>query len=77
MHQKRNLTCKDKEDAAERWQEGCNPDKIKSHTHQVSDPQTGAQYYQRSPPSVVKVLNPTPGFPAWGADKGTGYPQEI
>ena len=31
----------DTEEASARWQEGHNHDKIKSHTLQVSDPQTG------------------------------------
>ena len=44
----------------------------------VSDPQTREQQsYQRSSPTVVKVLNPRPGFPAWGFNKGIGYPQRI
>ena len=41
--QKRYPTSKDKEEAAARQQEGHNHDKIKSHTHQVGDPQTGEQ----------------------------------
>ena len=27
--------------------------------------------------TVVKILNPMSGFPAWGSDKGTGNPQRI
>ena len=42
----------------------------------MGDPQTGEQY-QRSSHTVAKVLNSTSGFPAWGSDKGTGYPQGI
>ena len=42
---------------------------IKSHTSQVTDPQTGKQKYQSS---VVKVLSPMSGFPVWGSDKETG-----
>ena len=34
---------KDKEETAARWLEGHNHNKIKSHTHQVGDPQTGEQ----------------------------------
>ena len=30
---------------------------------------------QRSSPTVVKVLNPISGFPAWGSDKETRNPQ--
>ena len=39
---KRSPTSKDKE-AAARWEEGHNLDKIKSHTGSVGDPQTGEQ----------------------------------
>ena len=49
----------------------------KSHSCWVNDPQTEGQLYQRSFPTVVKVLNPTTGFPAWGFDKGTGNSQRI
>ena len=48
---------------------GVQYDKIKSHTSQVTDPQTGKQKYQSS---VVKVLSPMSGFPVWGSDKETG-----
>ena len=34
---------KDKEEAAARWQEWNKYDEVKSHTHQVSDLQTGEQ----------------------------------
>ena len=55
---------KDKEEAAVRHREGCNHNKIGSHTHHVGDPQTGEQEYQRSSPTVLRVLNPKSGFPA-------------
>ena len=38
---------------------------------------TREQRYQRSSPTVVKVLNLTSGFPAWVSNKGTGNPQGI
>ena len=31
----------------------------------------------KSSPTVVKILNPTSGFPTWGSDKGAGNPQGI
>ena len=34
------------------------------------DSQTGDQLYHRSPPTVVKVLSPTSGFPTWGSGNG-------
>ena len=37
---------KDKEEAAARWEKGGDHDNIKSHTHQVGDPQTGEQECQ-------------------------------
>ena len=37
------LKFKDKEETAARWLEGHNHNKVKSHTHQVCDPQTGEQ----------------------------------
>jgi len=49
--------------------------KIKSYTHQVSNSKTGEQY-QRSSPTVVKVLSPMSGFLAWGSGKGLGIPRE-
>ena len=45
--------------------------KIKSHSCWVADPQTEEQQYQTSSPTVINVLNPTSGFPAWGSNKGT------
>ena len=63
---------KDKGEAAVRWEERHQQDKIKSHTHQVGHPRTGEQYHQRSSPTVVKVLSFTSGFPAWISGKGTG-----
>ena len=44
--------------AARRWQEGHNHNKIKYHTCQVGDPQTGEQEYRSCYCTVVKVLNP-------------------
>lgn len=42
----------------------CNT--LKSHTHLVSNPQTGKQEYHRSYPTGVKVLSPyKSGFPAF------------
>ena len=58
-------------------QEGHNHNTMKSHTHQVGDPQTGEQNYQRRSPTVIKFLNPTSGFPTWGSSKGTRNPQGI
>ena len=43
----------------------------------VGDSQTQEQKYQRSSGTVVKVLNSTSDFPAWGSIKGTGNPQGI
>ena len=60
-----------------RLQEGHNHDKIKSHTHQVGDPQTGEQKYQRNSCAVVKVLGPTLDFPTCESIKGTGNLQGI
>ena len=42
----------------------------------MGNSQTGEQSDQRSSPTVVKVLAPRSGFPAWGSGKGTGNPQE-
>ena len=56
-----------------RWQEGCNHNKIKSHNRWVGDSQTGEQLYQRSPPTGVKVLSPTSGFPTGGLAMGGGF----
>ena len=33
----------------------------------MGDPQTGEYLYHRSPPTGVKVLRPTSGFPTWGS----------
>ena len=68
---------KDKEEATIRQQEGHNDNNIQSHTCWVGEPQTGEQLYQRSSHTIVKVLNPTSGFPAWGSNKGTWNPQRI
>ena len=43
--------------------EGHNHNKIKSHNHWVGDSQTGEQLYHKSPPTGVKALSPTSGFP--------------
>ena len=43
----------------------------------MGDPQTGEQKYQRRSHTIVKILNPMSGFPAWESDKGTGIPQGI
>ena len=32
--------------------------------------QTGEHLYHRSPPTGVKVLSPTSGFPTWGSGNG-------
>ena len=45
--------------------EGRNHSKIKSHNCWVGDSQTGEHLYHRSPPTGVKVLSPTSGFPTW------------
>ena len=58
---KRHPTSRDKEEAAERQQEGDNHDKIKSHSQKVGDPQNNTKEVL---PTVVKVLNPMSGFPA-------------
>jgi len=42
-HQERYPTAKDKGEAATGWEEGLNHNKIKSHTRQVGNPQTGEQ----------------------------------
>ena len=51
---------------------------IKSNSHAccVGNSQTGEKEYQRSPPTVVKVLSPTSVFPGWGSNKETRNPQE-
>ena len=60
---KRYPTSKDKGEATKKQQEGHNHNTMKSHTRQVGGPKTGEQKYQRSPPTVMQVLNPTSGFP--------------
>ena len=60
-----------------RWEEGCNHDKIKSHNHWVGDSQTGEHLYHGSPPTGVKVLSPTSGFPTWGSGNRRRNPQRI
>ena len=39
----------------------------------MGDPQPGEQWYQRSPCTVVKVLGPTSGSPAWRCSQGAGH----
>lgn len=73
---KRHPTSKDKE-AIAKWEEGYNHNKIKYLTHRVGDPQSGKKLYQRSFPTVVKILNPMSGSPAWGPNKQTGKMQGI
>ena len=75
LPKKRYPTSKNKEEDAAKWLQEHNHDKIKSHTHQVGDWKPGEQY-QRSSPTVSKVLNPTSGFPAWGSDKEMVLPRE-
>lgn len=53
-HQKR-FTSKDEEESTGRWREGCNQDKIESHTRRWQ-PRTGEQLYHRSSPTGVRVL---------------------
>ena len=45
--------------------------------HQADDPQTREQLYQRSFPTVTKILGPTTDFPTWGSSKGTENPKGI
>ena len=70
-------TSKNKGEATTRQEEGSNHNKIKSHTHRGGNTKTGEQLNRRSSPTVVKVLSPKSGFPAWGSSKGTGNPQGI
>ena len=74
-HQKIYPTSKYKEEAAARWQEGHNHEKIKSHTLQVHDPQTGEPYLRISP-TVVKVLTPHQAFQHGDPIKRLGIPRE-
>ena len=60
-----------------RRQEGHNHNKIKSHNCWVGDSQTGEHLQHRSPPTGVKVLSPTSGFPNWGSAMGGGIPKET
>ena len=60
----------------QRQRRSCNHDKTKSHTHKVDDSQT-REKYQRSSPTVMKVLRPTSGFTAWRSIKGTKSPREY
>ena len=60
-----------------RWKEGCNHNKIKSHNSWVGDSQTGEELYHRSPPTGVKVLRHTSGFPTWESDNRRSNSQRI
>ena len=60
-YQRRYSTSKDKEEAIMR--KGHFHSVIKSHTHQVGNPQTGKQLYLRSSPTVVRLLSQTSGSP--------------
>ena len=74
---KKYPTSKDKGEATMRWQEGRIHSKIKSHNCWVGDSQTGEQLYHRSPPTGMKVLNPTSAFPTWGSGNGRRNLQRI
>ena len=43
----------------------------------MGDSQTGEHLYHRSPPTGVKVLSPTSGFPTWGSGNKRGNSQRI
>ena len=43
----------------------------------MGDSQTGEQLYHRSPPTWVKVLSPTSGFPTCGSSNGRRNSQKI
>ena len=58
-----------------RW--GCNHDKIKFHTCQVVTHRLENNNKKRKSHTIVKVLNPTLGFPDWRSDKGTKNPHGI
>ena len=60
-----------------RWLEGHNHNKIKSHNQWVGDSQTGEQLYHRSPPTGLKVLSPTSGFPNWESGNRRRNSQRI
>ena len=76
-HQKRYPTSKDKGETTVRQYEGRSHSKIKSHNCWVGDSQTGEHLYHRSPPTGVKVLSPTSGFPTWGSGNGRRNSQRI
>ena len=59
-----------------RQKEGHNHNKIKSQNHWVGDLKTGEQLFHRIPPTGVKVLSPTSGFPTWGLAMGEEIPRE-
>ena len=42
----------------------------------MGDSHTGEHLYRRRPPTGVKVLSPTSGFPTWGWAMGGGIPKE-
>ena len=60
-----------------RWQEGCNHNNIKSPNCWVGDSKTGEHLCHRNPPTGVKVLSPTSGFPTWGSGNGRRNSQRI
>ena len=71
---KRYPTSKDKEEAPVTGRRGTIMTKLNSIPTRC-DSQAKEQQYQRNSPTIVKVLNPMPGFPACGSDKETGNPQ--
>ena len=66
---------KDKE-ASLRWKEGHNNDKIKSHTCQMGDSQTGEQYYQTNYALLWKLWIPCQAFQTENPTNGLGIPKE-
>ena len=53
-----------------RWYEGHNHSKVKSQNWWVGDSQTAEHLYHRSPPTGMKVVSPTSGFPTWRSGNG-------
>ena len=74
---KKYPTFKEKGEATMRRYEGRNHNKIKSHNCWVGDSQTGEHLYHRSPPTGMKILSPTSGFPTWGSSNGRRNSQRI
>ena len=69
---KKHPTSTDNGEATVRWKERRNDAKIKSHTCQVGDPQTGEKKYQRSSPAAVNVLSlmvSLPNLGIWPRDR--------